>query len=128
MAGRRDAAHSSPAAACNSTPAGPSVAAASLAVLAVLVVLAACLSIGRSSQAALMNTRLVPIRAGGGSAGDSGGQEEVDNVYLMLDNQLRPVEPDATCEPSMQIFREHKQVRPAASCQRTWRALWSWAS
>lgn len=39
-----------------------------------------------------------------------GGQEEVDNVYLMLDNQLRPVEPDVNCQQSVQIFREHKQV------------------
>lgn len=39
------------------------------------------------------------------------GQEEVDNVHLMLDNQqLRPVDPDPRCPQSMQIFREHKQL------------------
>ncbi|KAE8747684.1 mitogen-activated protein kinase kinase kinase 7 [Frankliniella occidentalis] len=39
-----------------------------------------------------------------------GGQEEVDNVHLMLDNQLRPVEPVASCQQSLQIFTEHKQL------------------
>lgn len=42
--------------------------------------------------------------------GEGGSQEEVDNLYLALDSQLRPVEPDTSCQQSVQIFREHKQL------------------
>lgn len=36
--------------------------------------------------------------------------EEFDKIYMMLDPQLRPLEPDRTCEQSVKIFEEHKQI------------------
>lgn len=54
-----------------------------------------------------LNGGVTPI---GNLSSQCGGQEEVDNVYLMLDKQLRPVEPEPNCQQSMQIFREHKQL------------------
>lgn len=35
---------------------------------------------------------------------------ELDNLYLMLDQQYHPIPPDETCPQSVQIFEEHKQV------------------
>lgn len=42
--------------------------------------------------------------------GISGTHPELDNLYLMLDQQLHPIPPDETCPQSIQIFEEHKQV------------------
>jgi len=42
--------------------------------------------------------------------GVSGTNPELDNLYLMLDQQLHPIPPDNTCPQSVQIFEEHKQV------------------
>lgn len=42
--------------------------------------------------------------------GISGTHPELDNLYLMLDQQLHPIPPDNTCPQSAQIFEEHKQV------------------
>lgn len=33
-----------------------------------------------------------------------------DNLYLMLDPQLHPVPPDMTCQQSVDIFNQHKEV------------------
>lgn len=35
---------------------------------------------------------------------------ELDNLYLMLDQQFHPIPPDNTCPQSVQVFEEHKQV------------------
>lgn len=43
-------------------------------------------------------------------SGVSGTHPELDNLYLMLDQQLHPIPPDDTCPQSVQIFEEHKQV------------------
>eukprot|EP00102_Acyrthosiphon_pisum_P022558 XP_016659768.1 PREDICTED: mitogen-activated protein kinase kinase kinase 7 isoform X2 [Acyrthosiphon pisum] len=40
----------------------------------------------------------------------SGTHPELDNLYLMLDQQLHPIPPDNTCPQSVQIFEEHKQL------------------
>lgn len=42
--------------------------------------------------------------------GISGTHPELDNLYLMLDQQFHPIPPDTTCPQSVQIFEEHKQV------------------
>lgn len=42
--------------------------------------------------------------------GISGTNPELDNLYLMLDQQFHPIPPDTTCPQSVQIFEEHKQV------------------
>ncbi|KAL5240977.1 hypothetical protein ACI65C_008387 [Semiaphis heraclei] len=42
--------------------------------------------------------------------GVSGTHPELDNLYLMLDQQLHPIPPDNTCPQSVQIFEEHKQL------------------
>lgn len=34
--------------------------------------------------------------------------EDLDNVYQLLDAELRPVSPDYTCIESIKIFEEHK--------------------
>lgn len=36
--------------------------------------------------------------------------EELDNVYIVLDKQLRPILPDYSCQESVQIFEQHKQL------------------
>ncbi|KZC11250.1 PREDICTED: mitogen-activated protein kinase kinase kinase 7-like [Dufourea novaeangliae] len=36
--------------------------------------------------------------------------EDLDNVYRLLDADLRPLTPDQTCERSKEIFEEHKQL------------------
>ncbi|KAK2583474.1 hypothetical protein KPH14_009442 [Odynerus spinipes] len=36
--------------------------------------------------------------------------EDLDNVYRLLDADLRPLTPDHTCERSREIFEEHKQL------------------
>ncbi|XP_066594510.1 mitogen-activated protein kinase kinase kinase 7 isoform X2 [Prorops nasuta] len=36
--------------------------------------------------------------------------EDLDNVYRLLDAELRPLTPDQTCERSREIFEEHKQL------------------
>ncbi|KAG7187881.1 hypothetical protein KM043_013858 [Ampulex compressa] len=36
--------------------------------------------------------------------------EDLDNVYRLLDAELRPLTPDNTCERSREIFEEHKQL------------------
>lgn len=36
--------------------------------------------------------------------------EDLDNVYRLLDADLRPLTPDYTCERSKEIFEEHKQL------------------
>ncbi|XP_068081356.1 mitogen-activated protein kinase kinase kinase 7 [Anabrus simplex] len=40
----------------------------------------------------------------------SSTSEELDNVYLVLDKQLHPITPDHTCQESVQIFEQHKQL------------------
>lgn len=40
----------------------------------------------------------------------SGTHPELENLYLMLDQQFHPIPPDTTCPQSVQIFEEHKQV------------------
>lgn len=41
-----------------------------------------------------------------------GANRELDEkIYLMLDQQLRPLEPDRTCEEGVRVFEEHKEVR-----------------
>lgn len=42
--------------------------------------------------------------------GVSGAHPELENLYLMLDQQFHPIPPDTTCPQSVQIFEEHKQV------------------
>jgi hypothetical protein len=42
--------------------------------------------------------------------GGSTHHEELDNVYLMLDPQLHPINPNTSCQQSVQIFEQHKQV------------------
>jgi len=42
--------------------------------------------------------------------GSSTHHEELDNVYLMLDPQLHPITPNTSCQQSVQIFEQHKQV------------------
>jgi mitogen-activated protein kinase kinase kinase 7 len=42
--------------------------------------------------------------------GVSGTHPELDNLYLMLDQQFHPIPPDTTCPQSVQIFEEHKQI------------------
>jgi hypothetical protein len=42
--------------------------------------------------------------------GGSTHHEELDNVYLMLDPQLHPITPNTSCQQSVQIFEQHKQV------------------
>ncbi|XP_046673530.1 mitogen-activated protein kinase kinase kinase 7-like [Homalodisca vitripennis] len=37
-------------------------------------------------------------------------QPEVDNMYLMLDPQFHPIPPDTSCQQSIQIFEQHKQL------------------
>ena len=36
--------------------------------------------------------------------------KDLDNVYRLLDADLRPLTPDQTCERSKEIFEEHKQL------------------
>lgn len=42
--------------------------------------------------------------------GGSTHHEELDNVYLMLDPQLHPITPNTSCQQSVQIFEQHKQL------------------
>ncbi|KAG8239430.1 hypothetical protein J437_LFUL018880 [Ladona fulva] len=42
------------------------------------------------------------------NSGDT-SQEELDNIYLMLDPQLHPIAPDTSCEESVKVFEQHKQ-------------------
>ncbi|XP_015191655.1 PREDICTED: mitogen-activated protein kinase kinase kinase 7-like [Polistes dominula] len=42
--------------------------------------------------------------------GTSTTSEDLDNVYRLLDADLRPLTPDHTCERSREIFEEHKQL------------------
>ncbi|GLH12411.1 Putative mitogen-activated protein kinase kinase kinase 7-like [Gryllus bimaculatus] len=44
-----------------------------------------------------------------GSSSSGTAQEELDNVYLVLDPQLHPVSPDTSCQESVRIFEQHKQ-------------------
>lgn len=37
-------------------------------------------------------------------------RDDFEDVYIMLDPRLRPLEPDRTLEESVKIFNEHKQV------------------
>lgn len=45
-----------------------------------------------------------------GSSSSGAAQEGLDNVYLVLDPQLHPVSPDTSCQESVQIFEQHKQL------------------
>ncbi|XP_015595655.1 mitogen-activated protein kinase kinase kinase 7 isoform X2 [Cephus cinctus] len=42
--------------------------------------------------------------------GSSTTSEDLDNVYRLLDAELRPITPDYTCPQSREIFEEHKQL------------------
>ncbi|XP_043466967.1 mitogen-activated protein kinase kinase kinase 7-like [Leptopilina heterotoma] len=42
--------------------------------------------------------------------GSSTMNEDLDNVYRLLDNEQRPRTPDHTCPQSREIFEEHKQL------------------
>lgn len=42
--------------------------------------------------------------------GNSTTDKDLDNVYRLLDADLRPLTPDQTCERSKEIFEEHKQL------------------
>lgn len=42
--------------------------------------------------------------------GSSTTNEDLDNVYRLLDTELRPITPDYSCEKSLEIFEEHKQL------------------
>lgn len=39
-----------------------------------------------------------------------GNEEDLDDVYRLLDPELRPETPDDDCPQSLQIFKEHKQL------------------
>ncbi|XP_044002104.1 mitogen-activated protein kinase kinase kinase 7-like [Aphidius gifuensis] len=41
---------------------------------------------------------------------DSSNTDQLDEVYRLLDADLRPLEPDVTCQISKDIFEEHKQL------------------
>ncbi|KAF4514152.1 UNVERIFIED_CONTAM: hypothetical protein B566_EDAN019376, partial [Ephemera danica] len=38
------------------------------------------------------------------------GGSDLDNMYLMLDPQLQPIEPDTSSAESVRVFEEHKQL------------------
>ena len=42
--------------------------------------------------------------------GSSTTNEDLDNVYRLLENEQRPLTPDHTCPQSQEIFEEHKQL------------------
>ncbi|XP_046436179.1 mitogen-activated protein kinase kinase kinase 7 isoform X1 [Neodiprion fabricii] len=42
--------------------------------------------------------------------GSSTTSEDLENVYRLLDAELRPLTPDYTCQQSREIFEEHKQL------------------
>jgi hypothetical protein len=46
------------------------------------------------------------------AAGEGGGgsSSDLDNMYLMLDPQLQPIEPDTSSAESVRVFEEHKQL------------------
>ncbi|XP_012253187.2 mitogen-activated protein kinase kinase kinase 7-like isoform X2 [Athalia rosae] len=42
--------------------------------------------------------------------GSSTTSEDLENIYRLLDAELRPLTPDYTCQQSREIFEEHKQL------------------
>lgn len=42
--------------------------------------------------------------------GSSTNNDHLENVYRLLDAELRPLTPDNTCQLSKEIFEEHKQL------------------
>lgn len=51
--------------------------------------------------------KVLRVSSGGSTQETRDGFED---VYIMLDPRLRPLEPDRTLEESVKIFNEHKQV------------------
>lgn len=45
-----------------------------------------------------------------GLLGSSTNNDHLDNVYRLLDAELRPLTPDNSCQLSVDIFEEHKQL------------------
>ncbi|XP_076637858.1 mitogen-activated protein kinase kinase kinase 7 [Colletes latitarsis] len=50
------------------------------------------------------------LKAKNTAQSNSTTNEDLDNVYRLLDADLRPLTPDQTCERSKEIFEEHKQL------------------
>ncbi|XP_003705183.1 mitogen-activated protein kinase kinase kinase 7 isoform X1 [Megachile rotundata] len=61
-----------------------------------------------SSSEASLESPILKIKNPGQS--NSTTDKDLDNVYRLLDADLRPLTPDQTCERSKEIFEEHKQL------------------